>query len=66
MYYPITNLYVIKKLSDSYKAFKSRIDDLFIPKNIHEVLDHPNWKSEVYGKDEFSKTKLNLGNSRVA
>ena len=34
-------------MSNSHKAFTSRIDNLFVPRNIQEVLDDPNWKPTV-------------------
>lgn len=34
-------------MSDSHKTFVSKITDLFVSKNIHEVLNDLNWKLVV-------------------
>ena len=36
------------KLSESHRAFTSKISRLFIPITIQEVLDYPNWKLAVW------------------
>lgn len=45
--HPISNYLSYHKLSKGHKAFTSRISHLFVPRNIQEALDDPNWKLAV-------------------
>jgi len=40
--YPIANYLSYHRLSNSHKAFTSKITNLFVPKNIHEALNDLN------------------------
>lgn len=41
--HPISNFLTCTKLSSSFKAFTAKIDDVKVPKNIHEALTDPKW-----------------------
>ena len=45
--YPIANCLSYLRLSDSHKAFTSKITNLFVPRNIQEALSNLNWKLAV-------------------
>ena len=45
--HPIAKYLSYHRLSDNYKAFTSKISHLFIPRTIHEALEHPDWKPAV-------------------
>ena len=36
-----------KNLSQNHRAFTSKITNLFVPRNIEEALDDPNWNLAV-------------------
>ena len=50
--HPIGNFVSYEKLSPSYQAFVSSIDNIQIPKTIQEALMDPQWKGAV--KDEIN------------
>ena len=45
--HPIANYLSYQRLSKNHRAFTSRISHLFVPRNIQEALDDPNWKLAV-------------------
>ena len=45
--HPIAQYLSYKKLSHSHRAFTSKISHLFVPRNIQEALDNPDWKLAV-------------------
>ena len=45
--YPIANYLSYHRLSDNHKAFKSKITNLFVPRNIQEALNDSNWNLAV-------------------
>ncbi|KAH9650552.1 protein kinase domain-containing protein [Citrus sinensis] len=45
--HPIANYLSYQRLSKNHKAFTSRISHLFVPRNVQEALDDPNWKLAV-------------------
>ena len=55
--HPISQYVSYKNLSQNHIAFTSKITHLFVPRNIEEALDDPNWKLEVL--DELNALKKN-------
>lgn len=55
--HPISNFLSYKKLSQRHQVFTSRITNLFVPRNIQEALDDPNWKLAVM--EEMNALKKN-------
>ena len=45
--YLIANYISYEKLSNRRKIFTSRIDNLFVPRNVQEALDYPNRKLPI-------------------
>lgn len=45
------------KLSKKHNAFIAKLSNQFVPKNIQETLDDPNWKSA--GMEEMNATNKN-------
>ena len=55
--HPISNFMSYHRLSQNHKAYTSRITKLFVPRNIQEALDDPNWKLAVM--EEMSALEKN-------
>lgn len=55
--HPISNYVSYQNLSQNRRAFTYKITNLFVPRNIKEALDDPNWKLEVL--DELNALKKN-------
>lgn len=45
--HPIAKYLSYHRLSNTHRAFTSKISHLFIPRTIQEALDHPDWKLAV-------------------
>ena len=45
--HPIYNFLTYHRLSSPYYAFVSTLSSISLPKNVHEVLSHPDWKKAM-------------------
>lgn len=45
--HPIAKYLSYQRLSNNHRAFTSKISHLFVPRNIQEALDDPNWKLAI-------------------
>ena len=55
--HPISHYVSYQNLSQNHKAFTSKITNLFVPRNIEEALDNPNWNLAVL--EELNALKKN-------
>ena len=55
--HPISKYVSYQNLSQNHRAFTSKITNLFVPRNIEEALDDPNWKLAVL--DELNALRKN-------
>lgn len=44
------SMFISYQTQSQHKAFPSRVTYLFVPRNIHEALDYPNWTLAVTEK----------------
>ena len=45
--YPISNYLSYDRISESHRAYLTRMSDMLVPKNIHEALGDLNWRKAV-------------------